>query len=118
MEEVESFKYLGVWFAQKISGNVQLEKIVELAEERANKVEWMARVDGELGRARSITMGISSKAWNMQWRCGGKTVRKRSEAVQGRKLLGGSTMAGEAVHGEMGWRKLQERREEKKVVYG
>ena len=68
MEEVESFKYLGVWFAQKISGNVQLEKIMELAEERANKVEWMARVDGELGRARSITMGISSKAWNMQWR--------------------------------------------------
>lgn len=54
----------------------------------------------------------------MQWRCGGKTVGKRLEAVQdrlGRKLLGGSTMAGEAVHGEMGWRKLEERREEKKV---
>ena len=47
-----------------------------------------------------------------------KTVGKRLEAVQGRKLLGASTMAGEAVHGEMGWRKLEERREEKKVLYG
>ena len=44
------------------------------------------------------------------------------EAVQdrlGRKLLGASrTVAGEAIRGEMGWRKLEERREEKKKLYG
>ena len=33
-----------------------------------------------------------------------KTVGKRLEAVQGRKLLGASTMAGDTVRGEMGWR--------------
>ena len=33
MEEVESFKYLGVWFDQRMRGNVQLEKMVEQAEE-------------------------------------------------------------------------------------
>lgn len=52
----------------------------------------------------------------------GKTVGKRLEAVQdrlGRKLLGASrTVAGEAIRGEMGWRKLEERREEKKMLYG
>ena len=35
MEEVESFKYLGVWFYQRMRGNVQLEKVVEQAEEWA-----------------------------------------------------------------------------------
>ena len=29
MEEVESFKYLGVWFEQRTRGNVQLEKMVK-----------------------------------------------------------------------------------------
>ena len=56
------------------------------------------------------------------WWPGGKTVGKRLEAVQdrlGRKLLGASrTVAGEAIRGEMGWRKLEERREEKKMLYG
>ena len=31
MEEVESFKYLGVWFDRRLRGNVQLEKMVEKA---------------------------------------------------------------------------------------
>ena len=36
----------------------------------------------------------------------------------GRKLLGASdTVAGVAVRGELGWRKLEERREEK-VLFG
>ena len=48
MEEVDSFKYLGVWFEQRMRGNVQLEKMVEQAEEWTGKIEWMARVDGEL----------------------------------------------------------------------
>ena len=33
MDEVESFKYLGVWFDQRMRGNVELEKMVEQAEE-------------------------------------------------------------------------------------
>ena len=41
MEEVESFKYLGVWFDQRMKGNVQLEKMVEQAEEWAGKFEWV-----------------------------------------------------------------------------
>ena len=56
------------------------------------------------------------------WWPGGKTAGKRLEAVQdrlGRRLVGASrTVAGEAIHGEMGWRKLEERREEKKTLYG
>ena len=36
------------WVYQRMRGNVQLEKMGEQAEEWAGKVEWMARVDGEL----------------------------------------------------------------------
>ena len=64
MEEVESFKYLGVWFDQRMRGNVQLEKMVEQAEEWVGKIEWMARVDGELEAERGhlLCMGPSGKA--------------------------------------------------------
>ena len=48
MEEVESFKYLGVWFDQWMRGNVHLMKMVEKAEEWVGKVEWMARVNGDM----------------------------------------------------------------------
>ena len=44
------------------------------------------------------------------------------EAVQervGRKLLGASrSVAGVAVQGDLGWKKLEERRVEKLVLYG
>ncbi len=56
------------------------------------------------------------------WWPGGKTADKKMEAVQeriGRRLLGASrTVAGAAVRGDLGWRKLEERREEKKLLYG
>ena len=127
MEEVDSFKYLGVWFDQRMRGNVQLEKMVEQAEEWAGKIEWMARVDGELEAERGRLLwdlvarpGLEHAA--EVWWPGGKTAGKRLEAVQdrlGRRLLGASrTVAGEAIRGEMGWRKLEERREEKKMLYG
>ena len=52
----------------------------------------------------------------------GNVANKRLEAVQervGRKLLGASrSVAGVAVRGDLGWKKLEERREEKKVLYG
>ena len=56
------------------------------------------------------------------WWTGGNVANKRLEAVQervGRKLLGASrSVAGVAVRGDLGWKKLEERREEKKVLYG
>ena len=49
-------------------------------------------------------------------------VGRKLEAVQdriGRKLLGASnTVAGVAVRGDLGWRRLEERREEKEVLFG
>ena len=96
---------------------MQLEKMVEQAEEWAGKVEWMARVDGELEaeRGRLIWDLVARPALEHAaevWWPGGKTVRL--EVVQdrlGRKLLGASrTVAGEAICGEMGWRKKEERR--------
>ena len=87
----------------------------------------MARVDGELEAERGRLLwdlvarpGLEHAA--EVWWPGGKTVGKRLEAVQdrlGRRLLGASrTVAGEAICGEMGWRRLEERREEKKMLYG
>ena len=56
------------------------------------------------------------------WLTGGKVASKWLEAVQdrvGRKLLGASrSVAGVAVRGDLEWKKLEERREEKKVLYG
>ena len=56
------------------------------------------------------------------WWPGGKAVNRRLEAVQeriGRRLLGaGRTVAGAAVRGDLGWRKLDQRREERKLLYG
>ena len=71
----------------------------------------MARVDGELE--------IEEHAAEVWWP-GGKTVGKRLGAVEdrlGKRLLGASrTVAGEALCGEIEWRKLEERREEKKML--
>ena len=43
---VSCFKYLGVWFDDKLKGNMHLEKMVERAEEWAGKLQWMSKVDG------------------------------------------------------------------------
>ena len=55
------------------------------------------------------------------WLTGGQTACRKLESVQmtvGRSLLGVSnTVARVAVLGDLGWRKLGERRE-KKIVYG
>ena len=56
------------------------------------------------------------------WWHGGKAARAKLEATQlkvGRRLLGASkTVAGLTVQGDLGWRKLEERREEKKLLDG
>ena len=55
------------------------------------------------------------------WQTGGKVANRKLEAVQervGRKLLGASrTVAGAAIQGDLGWKRLEERREEKVVLY-
>ena len=40
MEEVDSFKYLGVWFDQRMRGNVQLEKMNKLRNGQAKLNGW------------------------------------------------------------------------------
>ena len=46
MDEVEEFKYLGVWFDRKLRRKVFLEKMANIAEEWVGKVIWMSRVNG------------------------------------------------------------------------
>ena len=56
------------------------------------------------------------------WWPGGKTANRNLEAIQekvGKWLLGASrSVPGAAVRGDQCWRKLEERREGKKLVYG
>ena len=48
MEEVEAFKYLGIWLDRKMRGNVQMERMREKAEEWAGRMEWMSHVNGQI----------------------------------------------------------------------
>ena len=106
-----------------------MEKMAEKAEEWAGKMEWMSRKDGqvEVHGERQVSVGTPCKARLIEhaaevWWPGGKTVNRKLEAVQeriGRRLLGASrTVAGAAVRGDLGWRKLEERRKERKPLYG
>ena len=106
---------------------MQLEKMKEKAEEWAGKVEWMSRKDGqiEVERGRLVWELLARPGLEHAaeiWWPGGKAANKKLEAVQdkvGRRLLGASrTVAGAAVRGDLGWRKLEERREAKKLLYG
>ena len=46
MEEVEAFKYLGIWLNRKMRGNVQMERMRKKAAEWAGRMEWMSCVNG------------------------------------------------------------------------
>ena len=127
MEEVKAFKYLGVWFDRGMRGNVQLEKMKEKAEEWAGKTEWMSRKDGqiEVERGRLVWELLARPSLEHAaeiWWPGGKIANRNLEAVQekvGKQLLGASrSVPGAAVRGDLGWRKLEERREGKKLMYG
>ena len=48
MEEVEAFKYLGIWLDWKNERNVQVEGMREKAEEWAGRTEWMSYVNGQI----------------------------------------------------------------------
>ena len=127
MEEVKAFKYLGVWFDRGMRGNVQLEKMKEKAEEWAGKTEWMSRKDGqiEVERGRLVWELLARPSLEHAaeiWWPGGKIANRNLEAVQekvGKQLLGASrSVPGAAVRGDLGWRKLEERKEGKKLMCG
>jgi hypothetical protein len=83
--------------------------IVHLAEE-----EWVV----ERGRmVWELMAGPCLEHAAEVWWPGGKVVGKKLESIQekvGRKPLGASdTVVGVAVHGKLGWKQLEEGREEK-----
>ena len=99
----------------------------EKAQEWAGRAEWMSRVNGQIeveqGRLVWELLARPSLEHAVSvWWTGEKVAHKRLEAVQdgvGRKLLGASRSVAEvAVRGDLGWKKIEERREEKKVLYG
>ena len=99
-----------------------MERMREKAEEWAGRTEWTSRVNGQIevewGRLvwKLLARPSLEHAASVWW-TGGKVASKRLEAVQdrvGRKLLGASrSVAGVAVQGDLEWKKLKERREEK-----
>ena len=85
------------------------------AEEWAGKVNVQVEVDR--GRIVWELIGRPSVEHAAEvWWSGGRSVCKKLESAQmrvGRRLLGASnTEAGVVVQGDLGWRKLEERREE------
>ena len=127
MEEVEEFKSLSVWFDRKLRGKIHLEKMPNKAEDWVAKVMWMSRVNGqvEVYRGRMVWERIgrqSVKHAAEVWLSGGHSACRKLESAQmrlDRSLLWASnTVAGVAVQGDLGWRKLEERREEMKVLLG
>ena len=54
MENMELFKYLGVWFDRGMRGNVHLEKMREKAEKWGARIGCMSRVNGEMEVDRGI----------------------------------------------------------------
>ena len=56
--------------------------------------------------------------WSIQLKYGGLEGIVRQMKVGRRLLESSNTVAGVAVQGDLGWRKLEERREEMKVLFG
>ena len=48
MQNVEVFKYLGVWFDRGMRGNVHLGKMRKKAEKWGARIGSMSRVNGEM----------------------------------------------------------------------
>ena len=84
----------------------------------------MSRVIGKVEVERKDGVGASSETkYGVYMKCGGQEDACRklesSQKRMGRRLLGESnTIAGVAVQGDLGWKKLEERREEMKVMFG
>ena len=87
----------------------------------------MSRVNGqvEVDRGRLVWELIGRQSVEHAaevWWSGGCSACRKLESAQrrvGRRLLGATnTVAGVAVPRDLGWRKLEERREETKVLFG
>ena len=115
-----------MWFDKKLCGNVHLEKMVNETEEWVGKVMWMSRVNVQ------VEVGRASMVWELigrlnvehaaeMWWSGGYSACRKLESAQmrvGRGLFkANSRVAGVAVLGDLGWRKL-EKREGMKVLLG
>ena len=117
VEETDAYKYLGMWFDVQLRGKVHLEWMLKKAEEVRQLVGWLGRVNGvmEVERGRAVCYGDE-----VRW-AGTKVMQGKLEGTQvqvGRKLLGASrTVASCAVRGELGWRTLKERREERMLRF-
>ena len=100
-----------MWDDRKLRGNIQLEK---MAKKWVGRVTWMSRMNGqvEVDRGRMVwellarpNREYAAKVW---W-TGGRSACPKLESsrmIMGRRLLGESnTEVGEAVQGDLGWRK-------------
>ena len=104
-------------------GNVHLEKMTNKAEECVGKVMWMSRVNGQVKVDRWMMwelIGRQSVEHAAEvWWSGVCSACRNLESAQmrvGRRLLGASN-TGLAVQGDLGWRKLEEKREKIKVLF-
>ena len=86
----------------------------------------MSRVNGqvEVDRGRMVCEHLARPcleyAAEVWWTGGCSACRKLESSLtkMGRRLLGASNTVGVTVQGDLGWRKLEERREEMKVMLG
>ena len=89
VEEVEEFKYLGVWVDRKLQGNVQFEK---MAEEWIGRVAWMSTVNGqvEVDRGRMVwkLLARPSKEYAEMWWTEGRSAYWKFES-NGQEIVGG-----------------------------
>ena len=116
-----------MWFDRKLRGNVHLEKMVNKVEEWVGKVMCMSRVnrqvEGDRGLMawaliRKLSVAHAAEVWWSGW-CSACSKLESTQMRDGRILLGASnTVEGVAVQGDLGWWKLEERREEIKVLFG
>ena len=105
-------------FHRKLRGIVHLEKMANKAEKWVGKVMWMSRVKGQVevdsGRIVWELMGRPKVEHAAEvWWSGGRSVSRKLESAQmrvSRRLLG------QAIQWQE-WRKLEERREEMKVLF-
>ena len=97
------------------------------AEEWIGRIAWMSKVNEQVEEDRGrmvwdLLAGTSMEFAAEMWGAGGHSACRKLESSQikiSRRLLGESnTVAGVAVQGDLGWRKLEERREEMKVMFG
>ena len=90
------------------------------------QVNWQAHVNGKIEVERAVMVWElmarpSLKHAAEVWWPGDKIIGRKLESVQekvGKKLLGASDNGRGGSVCELGWKKLAERREEKKMLFG